>query len=108
MPKDENKVKEATPPYNNSSPDDSDKSKNIIKEACIELGVTQKELAKLLGVNEGTPAQWSSKGIVPDIAIKAIENLKEIRKLKRKLRQAIIALNTIDQLKKEDLTKYDD
>ena len=50
---------------------------NIVKKVCHELGITQKELAKLMGINEGTPAQWSSKGNIPEWAIKFMNLLLE-------------------------------
>jgi DNA-binding XRE family transcriptional regulator len=37
---------------------------NIVKETCKELGVTQKELAKDIGVAENTLGQWA-RGVVP-------------------------------------------
>jgi transcriptional regulator with XRE-family HTH domain len=34
---------------------------NIVKRVCKELGVTQKELAEVIGVSEGTVNRWASK-----------------------------------------------
>lgn len=35
-------------------------SENIVKQVCKELGITQKELAEIMGVAEGTVNRWSS------------------------------------------------
>lgn len=40
------------------------KSENLIKKTCKELGLTQKELAEQMGIAENTISQWS-RGIVP-------------------------------------------
>lgn len=34
---------------------------NIVKKACAELGLTQKELAEKLGVDDGTVRKWASE-----------------------------------------------
>jgi transcriptional regulator with XRE-family HTH domain len=39
---------------------------NLVKKTCRELGITQKELAKLTGFKEQTIRNWSSKGEMPD------------------------------------------
>jgi predicted transcriptional regulator len=43
----------------------SQPEENLVKKTCRELGITQKELAERLGVNDGTPAQWNIKGNIP-------------------------------------------
>ena len=50
---------------------------NRVKKVCKELGVTQKELAKIIGVGENTVGQWS-RGIVetPKWALNHFELLK--------------------------------
>jgi len=58
---------------------------NIVKQTCKELGVTQKELAEIMGVNVGTPAQWSSKGDIPNMAKKFMIVLVEDKKHKEQL-----------------------
>ncbi len=58
---------------------------NIVKKTCKELGVTQKELAEIMGVNAGTPAQWSSKGDIPNMAKKFMIVLIEDKKYKEQL-----------------------
>ena len=57
-----------------------DKSENIVKKVCKELGITQKELAERIGVSEGTIRNWSSKGDVPEWARNFINLLIENKK----------------------------
>jgi len=61
-----------------------DKELNIVKKTCKELGLTYTQLGELMGVNDGTPAQWSSKGNIPEMAKKFMELLVENKKLKAK------------------------
>ncbi|MDD3056185.1 MAG: XRE family transcriptional regulator [Aliarcobacter sp.] len=75
----------------------SNKEENIVKRVCRELNITQKELSDLMGVNDGTPAQWSSKGNIPDMAYKFMECLIENKKLKLKTEK----INTILKLFRE-------
>lgn len=53
---------------------------NIIKKACTELGITQKELAEKLGASEGTVRNWSSSNDLPSWAINFINTLIEHKK----------------------------
>lgn len=54
---------------------------NIVKKLCKEIGITQKELAKVLEVPEGTVSSWAVKNEIPRLGKKAIEfymeNLKK-------------------------------
>jgi len=50
---------------------------NIVKKTCEKLGITQKELAEKIGVNEGTVRNWSSKGNPPEWAIRFMKLLLE-------------------------------
>ena len=52
-------------------------SENIVKKVCKELGITQKELAERIGVNDVTVRTWSSKGNVPEWAVKFMNLLLE-------------------------------
>lgn len=70
---------------------------NIVKKTCQELGITQKELAERLGVNDGTPAQWSSKGNIPEMAQKFMEQLIENKTLKEQVKMFTDALNMLDK-----------
>ena len=58
---------------------------NIIKQACSELGITQKELAERLGASEGTVRQWSSKG-TPKWAELFIKTILEKHDLEKELK----------------------
>jgi len=70
---------------------------NIVKQTCKELGITQKELAERLGVNDGTPAQWSSKGNIPEMAQKFMKTLIENKALKERVSKFSTAFNLIDE-----------
>jgi len=61
-------------------------NENIVKKVCKELGVTQKELAEMLGIAEVTANKWSSKPAdIPQSAIKTLELIIENKKLKKQL-----------------------
>jgi DNA-binding transcriptional regulator YiaG len=53
---------------------------NVVKRYCKELGITQKELAKILEVPEGTVSSWAVKNEIPRLGKKAIEFYIEIKK----------------------------
>lgn len=46
---------------------------NIVKDICKELSITQKELAAILEVPEGTVSSWAVKNEIPRLGKKAIE-----------------------------------
>ncbi len=46
---------------------------NVVKNICKELGITQKELAKILEIPEGTVSSWAVKNEIPRLGKKAIE-----------------------------------
>lgn len=46
---------------------------NVVKRACNELGITQKKLAEILEVPEGTVSSWAVRDELPRLAKKAIE-----------------------------------
>jgi transcriptional regulator with XRE-family HTH domain len=54
---------------------------NIVKRACKELGITQKELAEMLDVPQQTVSRWSNDEI-PKMAQLALELLLENKSLK--------------------------
>jgi len=60
-------------------------NQNIVKETCKELGITQKELAKSIGVKEVTVNKWSSTGEIPAQGVKSLELLLENMKIKKDL-----------------------
>ena len=47
--------------------------KNIVKDICKEIGITQKNLAEILEVPEGTVSSWAVKNEIPRLGKKAIE-----------------------------------
>lgn len=46
---------------------------NVVKAACKELGITQKTLAHILEIPEGTVSSWAVKNEIPRLGKKAIE-----------------------------------
>ncbi|MBE0514319.1 DUF6166 domain-containing protein [Sulfurimonas sp.] len=46
---------------------------NVVKEICNELQITQKELANILEIPEGTVSSWAVKNEIPRLGKKAIE-----------------------------------
>ena len=46
---------------------------NVVKEVCKELHITQKNLAEILEVPEGTVSSWAVKNEIPRLGKKAIE-----------------------------------
>ena len=46
---------------------------NVVKEICKELDITQKNLATILEVPEGTVSSWAVKNEIPRLGKKAIE-----------------------------------
>lgn len=59
------------------------KKSNIVKEVCKELGITQKNLAEILEVPEGTISSWAVKNEIPRLGKKAIEFYIESSKNKK-------------------------
>lgn len=49
------------------------KKSNIVKTICKELEITQKQLAEILEVPEGTVSSWAVKNDIPRLGKKAIE-----------------------------------
>ena len=49
------------------------KKSNIVKKICNELSITQKQLAQILEVPEGTVSSWAVKDEIPRLGKKAIE-----------------------------------
>lgn len=46
---------------------------NVVKEICKELQITQKDLASILEIPEGTISSWAVKNEIPRLGKKAIE-----------------------------------
>lgn len=56
---------------------------NVVKDICKELHITQKNLAEILEVPEGTVSSWAVKNEIPRLGKKAIEFYIENRKNKK-------------------------
>ena len=56
-----------------SRPKSKKPKKNVVKDVCKELRITQKELARILEVPEGTISSWAVKNEIPRLGKKAIE-----------------------------------
>ena len=57
----------------NMKPKVKKKKTNVVKNVCKELSITQKELAHILEVPEGTISSWAVKNEIPRLGKKAIE-----------------------------------
>ncbi|MDD5156934.1 DUF6166 domain-containing protein [Sulfurimonas sp.] len=63
--------------------DETSKKKcNVVKKACDELKITQKELASILEIPEGTVSSWAVKNEIPRLGKKAIEFYAQNQKTK--------------------------
>lgn len=76
-------------------------NENIVKHACQELGITQKELAEKLGIHLTTVQKWVASNELPNNAIKSIELLIENEKLKIKLNKFQVAFQMIDEARSQ-------
>jgi len=52
------------------------KKENVVKDVCKELNITQKQLAEILEIPEGTVSSWAVKNEIPRLGKKAIEFYK--------------------------------
>jgi len=74
-----------------------DEKPNIVKRTCKELGITQKELAELMGVNDGTVRKWSSQAEPPEWAIKFTDTLLKNKDQTERLNMFKSAFDLIDK-----------
>jgi len=74
--------------------------KNIVKETCKELGITQKELAEKLGVSKPSVERWASTNEIPESSQKLIIFFIENEKLKKELNEIKTALKIISKYSK--------
>ncbi len=70
-------------------------NKNIVKETCRELNITQKELAEMLDVSKASVDRWASTGEIPDSSKKLILFLSENQMLKKELLDIKSALSLL-------------
>ena len=69
---------------------------NIVKRACKELGVTQKELAEMMGTHLNTVQKWAT-GEIPLSSQIYINVLLENKNLKERLKKFQMAFDLIDE-----------
>lgn len=74
------------------------KEENIVKKVCAELGITQRELAEIIKVNSGTPAQWVTKGEVPPTYQYLLELMIENKNLKEKIAKLTAFKELLDEI----------
>ena len=60
-------------PSNTPQKKSKKKKSNVVKDICKELNITQKTLAEILEVPEGTVSSWAVKNEIPRLGKKAIE-----------------------------------
>ncbi|MFW2600185.1 hypothetical protein [Aliarcobacter butzleri] len=68
---------------------------NIVKKVCAELGITQKELAEIMKINDVTVRNWSSKGQIPESSIAFMEYIIENKNLKEENQEIRKALSIL-------------
>ncbi|WP_456470020.1 helix-turn-helix domain-containing protein [Caminibacter sp.] len=73
---------------------------NFVKNVCKKLGITQKELSEKMGVNDVTVRTWSSKGNVPEWAVKFMNCLLEKKECETKLQKIQMAFKYIEEARK--------
>lgn len=69
-------------------------SENMVLKVCEELGITQKELADMLGVSKPSVERWA-QGETPEQAVNQINLLLENTSLKKELKELKNAIKTI-------------
>ncbi len=58
-----------------------EKEENLVKKTCRELGITQKELAEMMGVSENSVSSWKNeKQPIPQWAYKMVNLLQKEHK----------------------------
>ncbi len=80
-------------------------NENFVKNVCKKLGITQKELAKKMGVNDVTVRTWSSKGNVPEWAIKFMNCLLKKKECETKLQKIQTAFKYIEEANIGDINE---
>ena len=74
---------------------DYEKSSSVVRLACQELGLTQKELAERLEVSKPSVDRWASTGEIPESSKKLILFLLENENLKKELNELKHALRVL-------------
>ena len=52
---------------------------NIVKKVCKEFNITQKELAEILDVPQGTVNRWASNNDIPKMANLALSQMLKLK-----------------------------
>jgi len=63
----------AKAPQPNKEPKKTKVKNNVVRNVCKELNITQKRLAQILEIPEGTVSSWAVKNEIPRLGRKAIE-----------------------------------
>jgi len=71
--KNNTEVEEETAPLLNKQKSAKKQKRNVVKTVCNKLQITQKNLAQILEVPEGTVSSWAVKNEIPRLGKKAIE-----------------------------------
>lgn len=72
--------------------DNTQNEQNLVKEVCSVLGITQKELADIIGIDDGTVRKWASGATkTPLWAENFIQILIENRQLKADIKTLLDA-----------------
>jgi transcriptional regulator with XRE-family HTH domain len=75
------------------------REENLVKKTCRKLGITQKELARQMGVSDSTVRHWNSNNDFPDMAKNFMQLILENSELKNKFKKVENFLFLIDELK---------
>jgi len=78
-------------------PQNKDIKENIVKKACRELGITQKELAEMLDVQPSAVSNWNS-GKIPKMVEILLLQMIELKECKDKLSKIKTAKDIITSL----------
>ena len=82
------------------------KEENIVKKTCKELGITQKELAVLMGVNDGTIRKWSSQTKPPEWGIAFLNTILKNKDLNEKLNKFYSAFALVQERASQNATPF--
>ena len=60
---------------------------NLVKKTCRELGISQKELAEIMGYSTTSIYKWSNGSKIPKNGIKTLNILRECKSVKSEYEQ---------------------
>ncbi len=73
-----------------------EESENIVKKTCRELGITQKELAEIMGVSKQSVSYWANNKIQPPKILEKIVELLLIQKQYFMIRKLFLEIDSRD------------